>query len=151
MPAFSRAVAAYLAGPPSVGALSVGAPLGVQLRREIVDEGLIRCHAGWPAPLLEVACDSGLQPRLQRERVVRAPIEAGVPLDSGDQDGELVGLCGIAVWNRKYSPTCCKRSPSTGLRSHALNDPSMEWRGPAMIASYMAFCIRPAAGADANL
>src|ERR1700748_3585871 len=36
---------------------------------------------------------------------------------------------------RTYSPTFCRRSASSGLRSQALNGPLIPLRGPAMMAS----------------
>src|ERR1700716_2154514 len=39
------------------------------------------------------------------------------------------------VLKRMYSPTFCRRSASTGLRSQALNGPLMPFLGPDMMAS----------------
>src|ERR1700712_2167927 len=39
------------------------------------------------------------------------------------------------VLNRMYSPTFCRRSASSGLRSQALNGPPIPFRGPDMMAS----------------
>src|ERR1700754_2750137 len=41
---------------------------------------------------------------------------------------------------RTYSPTFCRRSASSGLRSQALNGPLMPLRGPDMMASATVCC-----------
>src|SRR5713226_2941296 len=48
--------------------------------------------------------------------------------------------CSSELWNRRYSPTFCSRSMSSGLRRRGMKGPFTPLRGPATISSAALRC-----------